>query len=132
MKCTKCNFDNREEAMFCKECGQELAIKCPGCSSVTPVFANFCDRCGRNLKNLQKLRGEFEMVFRELNLTQMNINLTQMNLREARDMFEKIYLEKRLEEFDWNISRLAEVIGIERSNLHRKIKRYNLKSPFEK
>jgi DNA-binding NtrC family response regulator len=125
MKCAKCNFDNREEAMFCKECGQGLAIKCPGCRKVIPVFSNFCDSCGRNLKNSPKLRDEFENVFREL-------NLTQMNLREARNMFERIYLEKRLEEFDWNISRLAEAIGIERSNLHRKIKRYNLKCPFER
>jgi DNA-binding NtrC family response regulator len=125
MKCPKCNLENREEAIFCKECGQGLAIKCPGCSNATPGLAKFCDKCGRSLQNLQELRDKFEKSFGEL-------TLTEMGLREARDMFEKIYLEKKLEEFDWNISRLAEAIGIERSNLHRKIKRYKLKAPLEK
>jgi len=31
-----------------------------------------------------------------------------------------------LEENDWNISRTAEVIELERSNLHRKIKSYRI------
>jgi two-component system nitrogen regulation response regulator NtrX len=57
------------------------------------------------------------------------LKLTSMNLKEARSMFEKFYLEKMLENFEWNISRTAEAIGIERSNLHRKIKRYGIKAP---
>jgi DNA-binding NtrC family response regulator len=121
----KCNFDNREGAMFCMKCGQELGLKCPDCRNIIPVFSNFCDKCGRNLENSQEPRDEFEKRFKEL-------GVFQMNLREARNMFEKIYLKKRLEELDWNISRLAEIIGIERSNLHRKIRRYGLKSPFDK
>ena len=125
MKCPKCNLENREEAIFCKECGQGLAIKCPGCGNVTPGVAKFCDQCGRSLQNLQELKDRFEKAYGGL-------PVTEMGLREAREMFEKIYLEKKLEEFDWNISRLAEAIGIERSNLHRKIKRYKLKAPFEK
>jgi two-component system nitrogen regulation response regulator NtrX len=40
--------------------------------------------------------------------------------------FEKKYIMKKLQEFDGNISKTAEAIGIERSNLHRKIKRYGL------
>ncbi len=46
--------------------------------------------------------------------------------REAREEFEREYLVQKLEENDWNISRTAEVIEVERSNLHRKIKSYGI------
>ncbi len=46
--------------------------------------------------------------------------------KEAKWNFEKHYIEKKLREFDGNISRTAEAIGIERSNLHRKIRSYGL------
>ncbi|PLY02606.1 MAG: Fis family transcriptional regulator [Desulfuromonas sp.] len=46
----------------------------------------------------------------------------QVPYREARELFEKDYLRARLGENDWNVSRTAEVIELERSNLHRKIK----------
>ncbi len=42
-------------------------------------------------------------------------------LREARAAFERDYILRNLRENDWNISRTAEVLKIERSNLHRKI-----------
>jgi len=45
-------------------------------------------------------------------------------LRDARREFEKRFLMKKLGENDENISKTAELIGIERSNLHRKIKSY--------
>ncbi len=48
------------------------------------------------------------------------------SLREAKMEFEKQYLAKKLKEYDGNISRTAEAIGLERSNLHRKIKSYGL------
>ena len=50
-------------------------------------------------------------------------------LREARDVFEKDFIIKKLEENNWNISKTAEVLDIERSNLHRKIKAYDIKTP---
>ena len=48
------------------------------------------------------------------------------SFRTAKMDFEKEYIIKKLKEFDGNISKTAEAIGIERSNLHRKIKRYGL------
>jgi len=48
------------------------------------------------------------------------------SLREAKMEFEKKYIVKKLLEFDGNISKTAEAIGLERSNLHRKIKRYRI------
>ncbi len=46
--------------------------------------------------------------------------------REARAKFEKEYLEKKILENSGNISRTAEVIGLERSYLHRKIKAFGI------
>jgi two-component system nitrogen regulation response regulator NtrX len=48
------------------------------------------------------------------------------SFRTAKMDFEKKYIIKKLQEFDGNISKTSEAIGIERSNLHRKIKRYGL------
>jgi two-component system nitrogen regulation response regulator NtrX len=52
--------------------------------------------------------------------------LAQSTLREAREEFEREFLIQKLEENDWNISRTSEIIELERSNLHRKIKSYGI------
>jgi len=44
----------------------------------------------------------------------------------AREAFERSYLLYHLNRNDWNVSRTAEEIGMERSQLHRKIKHYGL------
>ncbi len=51
---------------------------------------------------------------------------TISDLREAKSEFEKEYILRKLNGFDWNISKTAESIGIERSNLYRKIKAYEI------
>jgi len=48
------------------------------------------------------------------------------NFKEAKEEFEKEFILQKLEENDWNISRTAEAIDIERSNLHRKIKSFGI------
>ena len=55
-----------------------------------------------------------------------NTGLALNSYRLARANFEKQYIASKLKEYDGNISRTAEAIGLERSNLHRKIKSYNL------
>jgi len=50
------------------------------------------------------------------------------SFREAKMDFEKHYIAKKLREFEGNISKTAESIGLERSNLHKKIKAYGLES----
>lgn len=52
-----------------------------------------------------------------------------MPLREAREVFEREYLESQVERFAGNISKTAEFVGMERSALHRKLK--SLKAPEE-
>lgn len=50
------------------------------------------------------------------------------NLRDARQEFEKEFILKTLKENDWNISKTAHALGIERSHLHRKIKSYGIEA----
>jgi two-component system nitrogen regulation response regulator NtrX len=46
--------------------------------------------------------------------------------RDAKDAFERAYLRGQLERNGWNISRTAEAIKLERSNLHKKIKQLRI------
>jgi DNA-binding NtrC family response regulator len=48
-------------------------------------------------------------------------------LREYRDTAEKTYILDVLKELDWNISRAAVTLGVERTNLHKKIRTYGIK-----
>ncbi len=47
-------------------------------------------------------------------------------LREAREAFERDYLDKQLSRFGGNISKTAAYVGMERSALHRKLKTLDL------
>jgi len=49
MKCPKCQFENREEARFCKECGAKLEFACPKCKAIVTPESKFCDLCGHDL-----------------------------------------------------------------------------------
>jgi DNA-binding NtrC family response regulator len=48
-------------------------------------------------------------------------------LREFRDAAERRYIIEVLASLDWNISRAAIVLGVERTNLHKKIRAYGIK-----
>jgi two-component system nitrogen regulation response regulator NtrX len=50
-------------------------------------------------------------------------------LKDAREAFEKDFIMRKLQENNWNISKTAEVIDVERSNLHKKIKAYEISEP---
>ncbi len=50
-------------------------------------------------------------------------------LREARERFEREYILRRLKAVNGNITHAAERLGIERSNLHRKLKAYGIEVP---
>jgi len=58
-----------------------------------------------------------------------NDYFTINTLKEARESFEKDFILKKLEENNWNISKTAELLDMERSNLHRKIKAYDIRTP---
>jgi two-component system nitrogen regulation response regulator NtrX len=53
----------------------------------------------------------------------------ERSLREARDRFERAYILAELRAHDWNMTRTADRLGIERSHLYRKIKAYGITPP---
>ncbi len=51
---------------------------------------------------------------------------TSDSFGEFKEKAEKRYIEMKLAEFDWNVSKTAEAIGIQRSHLYNKINKYEL------
>jgi two-component system nitrogen regulation response regulator NtrX len=52
-------------------------------------------------------------------------------LKEAKSQFEREFIVRKLKENDWNISRTAQMLGIERAHLHRKIKAFKISEAKE-
>src|SRR5207237_642097 len=50
-------------------------------------------------------------------------------LKEAREAFERAYILGELRAHEWNMTRTAERLGIERSHLYRKLKSYGITPP---
>ena len=49
MECPKWQFENREGAKFCSECGHKFELTCPECGVTNRVGSKFCDECGYDL-----------------------------------------------------------------------------------
>ena len=49
-----------------------------------------------------------------------------VTLKEARNHFERNFIIHKLQEYDGNVSKTAEAIGVERSNLHKKLKQFEI------
>ena len=49
------------------------------------------------------------------------------DFEEFKEQAERMFLLQRLEENEWNVKHTAEVLGMQRSNLYKKIERYDLK-----
>ena len=45
---------------------------------------------------------------------------------------EKKYIQQTLTKFDWNISRTAKALKVDRVTMYNKIKKYKLKTPKDK
>ena len=50
---------------------------------------------------------------------------------EFRDAAEKLFIESKLTLFEWNISKTAEAIGIQRSHLYNKMGKYDIRRADE-
>ncbi|KAF0099734.1 MAG: two component sigma-54 specific Fis family transcriptional regulator [bacterium] len=55
--------------------------------------------------------------------------MLHLPLKDARDAFEKAYLEALLAECHWGMSRAAERAGLDRTNLYRKVKQLGIEAP---
>ncbi len=68
-----------------------------------------------------------DLSFAGLNQKENGSSFSEVgSFREARAMFEKEYILKKIDENNGNISKTAESIGLERSYLHRKIKGFGI------
>ena len=51
----------------------------------------------------------------------------RLTLREYRETTERSYIIETLKSLEWNISKAAIVLGVERTNLHKKVRAYGIK-----
>lgn len=65
-------------------------------------------------------------IFQTQIVSKENDYFSIKTLKEAKEAFERDYIIKKLKENNWNISKTAEMISVERSSLHKKIKTYNI------
>jgi two-component system nitrogen regulation response regulator NtrX len=63
---------------------------------------------------------------RDLRATAAAVKEEPGSLRDAREDFERQFILRKLEELNWNITRTADALGLERSNLHRKLKAFGI------
>ncbi|MBN1296864.1 sigma-54-dependent Fis family transcriptional regulator [bacterium] len=76
----------------------------------------------------EDLRREFQ---RRVDPAGMAVLVECIELKEAREKFERAFIAQQLERSQWNITQAAESLGIERSNLHRKIKQLGIRNMVE-
>jgi len=55
------------------------------------------------------------------------VSSDRLTLREYRETTERSYIVETLKALDWNISKAAIVLGVERTNLHKKVRSYGIK-----
>jgi len=68
-----------------------------------------------------------QIVAKMLNIKNIYSETMEINnFQEARANFEKNYLLRNLIKFNWNVTATAEKIGLERTSLHRKMRRYGI------
>lgn len=69
-----------------------------------------------------EITNNFNIIESVKNESSSITEVTDLPLREAREVFEKQYLSAQLLKYDHNITKMAAAIGMERSALHRKLK----------
>jgi two-component system nitrogen regulation response regulator NtrX len=65
---------------------------------------------------------EIEQILKHRHNNTGNLSIYELPLREAREQFEKAYLEHQLQELGGNVSKVAARIGLERTHLYRKLR----------
>ena len=68
-------------------------------------------------------------VVRMANKEMLQVDEFPTKLKDARESFEKQFIQSMLKKNRWNISKTSEMIQVERSHLYRKIKQHNIAVP---
>ena len=106
MKCPKCQFENREGAKFCLECGIKLELECPQCGKAFPISAKFCDECGQRLSELC----EPETIVKEAEGERKHVTVLFSDLSGYTAMSEKIDPEEVKEIMSRIFGEIAQVV----------------------
>lgn len=83
------------------------------------------------ITNIKKESEQHNQTHNNLSVSNYAMDMDDLPLREAREIFEKNYLSKQLVKFDHNITKMSNAIGMERSALHRKLKTLGIASNDE-
>jgi len=78
------------------------------------------------LAEVSRRRREANAAPAELPRVDLSAEARALPLREFRDHMEREYIRIKLDENGWNISRTAALLGIERTNLHKKMRALGL------
>jgi len=78
-----------------------------------------------NSKNVYSLEDVKQQLFPYLK-SETEIDFTIDSFQDFKDQMEKIFIMKKLKQYNWNISKTAEAIGIQRSHLYNKLKKYGI------
>jgi two-component system, NtrC family, nitrogen regulation response regulator NtrX len=78
------------------------------------------------LAEVARTRRESTSVPTQLPRVELPAEARALPLREFRDHMEREYIRIKLDENGWNISRTASLLGIERTNLHKKMRALGL------
>jgi DNA-binding NtrC family response regulator len=93
---------------------------------VNRVLHQFDDAQANTQQTMPERTKVIQAPIRTLPITVAEENLKQP-LREARDDFERLYFEYHMKDAGNNMSKLAEIAGLERTHLYRKLKQLGIK-----
>jgi len=83
-----------------------------------------------NPKQVYSLKDVKEQLF-TYTKSDSEINFSIDSFQDFKDEMEKIFILKKLNQYNWNITKTAEAIGIQRSHLYNKIKKYGLEKELK-
>ena len=58
MQCPKCQTENPDGSIFCRECGSKFQHACQQCGKAIGPDDKFCNTCGHNLQATTKAKPE--------------------------------------------------------------------------
>jgi two-component system nitrogen regulation response regulator NtrX len=121
---------------FCREYGKrekkiapeamELLVQCPWPGNVREL-KNLIERLIIMVPSSIISPADIRSSLRSPAFAEAGEPMGEDSLKAARERFEKDYILDHLRQNNWNISKTAEKLGIERSNLHRKLKAYDIR-----
>jgi two-component system nitrogen regulation response regulator NtrX len=88
------------------------------------LLERICIMSAQNTIEADVLRAYLELEDKTESIHPEPLNAS--NFKQAKSDFERAYILGKLEENQWNITKTAEAIGLERSNLHKKMKLYGI------